>query len=391
VQIGFIDFSKEERTKILSTLKLLGDQTALDELGIGVVRDAYADLLFPGISTLQTRAKYFVLIPYLFSMAEALAAKGKLCSGQEMLQWLHQAEDRLVPTLVANSGAGELGIIGSTALKQKRSVKMKPSGIYWSGLRSLGILRTEKITLPLACALTVRRAKKRRETELKTDGESYDDLTAADTGETLFLPLHPEYDPEKEASIDLTKKEAEFLEDCITRSFWTRNSMLSFLLKEKLICESFFDIPEDLLPRDLKRDYQLARGFARFIYGAHIRYNVIYSGYTDEAMEAEFHAWRRDFFNEPFALEPILARISCNPQLAWFCSRFLECAKKNDLAAMDELVVNRELSVKGERAKLRKTNEYRYDPGRPIHAYYLDFRFGRASVIIQDILNGLEG
>ncbi len=69
MQIGFIDFSKEERNKILATLKLLGTQTALDELGIGVIRDAYADILFPGISTIQTSAKYFVLIPYLFNRA----------------------------------------------------------------------------------------------------------------------------------------------------------------------------------------------------------------------------------------------------------------------------------------------------------------------------------
>ena len=77
MEIGFIDYSHEERNKILSTLKLLGDQNALDELGIGVVRDAYSDILFPGISTLQTRAKYFVLIPYLFQSAKAQAEKGK--------------------------------------------------------------------------------------------------------------------------------------------------------------------------------------------------------------------------------------------------------------------------------------------------------------------------
>jgi len=33
---------------------LLSDQIALDQLGTGSVRDAYADLLFPGISTQQT-------------------------------------------------------------------------------------------------------------------------------------------------------------------------------------------------------------------------------------------------------------------------------------------------------------------------------------------------
>ncbi len=69
MQIGFVDFSKEERNKVLATLKLLSTQTALDELGIGTIRDAYSDILFPGISTIQTRAKYFVLIPYLFELA----------------------------------------------------------------------------------------------------------------------------------------------------------------------------------------------------------------------------------------------------------------------------------------------------------------------------------
>ena len=138
MEIGFIDFSQGERNRILSTLRLLGDQTALDELGIGSVRDAYAELLFPGISTLQTRAKYFVLIPYLFAQGERLVQRGKLRSGKEFLTWLNGEEDKLVPVLVENSHSGETGIIGSNALKQKRTVKMKPSAIYWSGLRTLG-------------------------------------------------------------------------------------------------------------------------------------------------------------------------------------------------------------------------------------------------------------
>ena len=34
MEIGFIDFSQGERNRILSTLRLLGDQTALDELDV---------------------------------------------------------------------------------------------------------------------------------------------------------------------------------------------------------------------------------------------------------------------------------------------------------------------------------------------------------------------
>lgn len=37
MEIGFIDFSQGERNRILSTLRLLCDQTALGELGIGIV------------------------------------------------------------------------------------------------------------------------------------------------------------------------------------------------------------------------------------------------------------------------------------------------------------------------------------------------------------------
>ena len=69
MQIGWIDYSKKEGNKIVSILRLLGTQGTIDEIGIGSVRDAFSDLLFPGISVLQTRAKYFVLIPYLFNLA----------------------------------------------------------------------------------------------------------------------------------------------------------------------------------------------------------------------------------------------------------------------------------------------------------------------------------
>lgn len=391
MQIGFIDFSKEERSKILSTLKLLGEQTALDELGIGVIRDAYADLLFPGISTLQTRAKYFVLIPYLFHSASEMAAAGKLHSGRELLQWLHAAEDKMVETLVQNSAQGETGIIGSNALKQKRSVKTRPSAIYWSGLRTFGIVQSERLMLSTACALTVQDAKEKREMELQDGDDSYDDVTAMDTGRTLFLPIRPEYSLEKETGILLTKKEAQFLSDCIARSFFTKNSLLAFLVKNKLRCNSFEEIPEALLSPELRRDYFLAREFSRFIYGAHIRYNVIYSEEKDDFMVAEFHAWRQDFLSSPFDLEPILQRVGCSTDLAGFCHEFLDAVNRNDTEAMDDIIVHRERQVKGTRAKLRKPEEYRYDPTHPVHFYALDFRFGRANVIIQDILAGLEG
>ena len=72
------------------------------------------------------------------------------------------------------------------------------------------------------------------------------------------------------------------------------------------------------------------------------------------------------------------------------CQRFLTAVQNNDTAEMDELIIQREQSVKTTRAKLKRPEEYRYDPEHPIHLYQIDYRFERAKVIIQDILDGLE-
>lgn len=69
MEIGWIDFSKEDREKVLDVINLLQEQGAVDELGIGQIRDAFANRFFPGTSTVQTRAKYFFLVPYILREA----------------------------------------------------------------------------------------------------------------------------------------------------------------------------------------------------------------------------------------------------------------------------------------------------------------------------------
>ena len=143
MQIGWVDFSKTERDKVVSILRLLGTQTALDELGIGTVRDAFSDMFFPGISTLQTRAKYFVILPYLFAQAENHRFKHR----RDVLAYIHNEEFTLVKTLVKNSGPEAYGIVGSRNME--KMVKMKPSSIYWNGLRTVGILRYLNIMITI--------------------------------------------------------------------------------------------------------------------------------------------------------------------------------------------------------------------------------------------------
>ena len=390
MKIGFIDYSREERNRILSTLRMLEERSALDELGIGVIRDAYADKLFPGISTLQTRAKYFVLIPYIFQTAKERAEKGTLQNARVMLQWVNEREDLLVETL-KNHSSNTNGIIGINAFQQKRSVKIKPSTIYWNGLRTLGILRRNDASIYDVCKLICSSANRKIGMETQTDGESFDDPTAMRQDSMLFLPIHSGYDYFKNAGIELTVSEAEFLKECILRSSVTSQSLMGFFIREGILCDRLDSVPEDKLPSGIREDYLLAKDFARFIYGAHLRYNVIFSEGADTAMIQEFDSWRDEFLSSSFSLEAVLGNVSCPPNLAYFCQKFLESVKENDLPAMDELIVEREKSIKTTRAKLRKPEEYQYDPRYPVHHYKLDYRFSTAKVILQDILTGLGG
>jgi len=69
--LNWVDFSSEHRDRVKTVLDLLATPSVMDELGIGVIRDAFADHMFPGISTIQTRARYFLIIPRLLKDYES--------------------------------------------------------------------------------------------------------------------------------------------------------------------------------------------------------------------------------------------------------------------------------------------------------------------------------
>ena len=63
---AWLSYSESERRKALDVISLFRERDTRDELGIGVIRDAFADLLFPGTSTIQTRARYFLFVPWIY-------------------------------------------------------------------------------------------------------------------------------------------------------------------------------------------------------------------------------------------------------------------------------------------------------------------------------------
>ena len=66
MQVGFVHFDHEDQRKYLAVLSKITDGGAIDELGIGHLRDYYSERIFLGISTLHQHAKYFSLMPQFY-------------------------------------------------------------------------------------------------------------------------------------------------------------------------------------------------------------------------------------------------------------------------------------------------------------------------------------
>ena len=74
--LTWLDSSERERRSVLELVSALTEPGTLDELGIGTIRDTIADRLFPGTSTIQTRARYFLFIPWILQIVEGGSPRG---------------------------------------------------------------------------------------------------------------------------------------------------------------------------------------------------------------------------------------------------------------------------------------------------------------------------
>ena len=68
--LAWIDFDEAERQRVQRIMEFFKERDSRDELGLGPIRDSIADHLFPGSSTIQTRLRYMLFIPWLYRMLE---------------------------------------------------------------------------------------------------------------------------------------------------------------------------------------------------------------------------------------------------------------------------------------------------------------------------------
>ena len=389
--LGWIDFSKSERNKVLNVLDLLSEPGTLDELGIAPVRDGFANLFFPGTSTIQTRAKYFMIVPYALKDLEYSSESNP----NRLLRTLDEVERKCAEILVV--GQDREGIIGKRSLSQNRWVKRTPADIYWSGLRNYGIFTGGTLSLTeyvrAMCALKNQKAALTKLGNRNDTAEEgiLDDKDAGDYFRMQFWKI-PTYSDRwiDDLNIKLTKDEGAFLKSQIISSF--PNSMLAFILRNDIIeildCESFQEM-ETLIktfPEQIQKDYALAYDFSAFLFVLRTIYNIVVSNGKNEQANAlwnEMHPHLSDL--AAVDLGSIFAGlgITRNVRLCTFLQKSQDLMKDADLEGMKTEIKRRERDLKGSRSRILHSGEF--DSTAWFSGGQLDYRFTSAKVIIRDI------
>lgn len=401
MELGWIDFSQDERAKVLDVIRLLAEDNALDELGFAPIRDGFANIFFPGTSTIQTRAKYFLIVPYALSDLEHDYSRAN--DPKSFVKAMNDVERKCAEVMLKNAKSSESGIIGRVALKSGHWVSRTPLDVYWNGIRTYGIFMNSSLSYQeyVAAAGAMKRNKKSVKPNSAAneglDESELDDLDAGGIFSTVFWKL-PKYDRnnwENTVNIALTPVEASFLKNQIIHS--CPDSLFSYLLvqnmKDTVHCSNFIEFTDaflPVLPPQIQNDIILANEISELIYTIKVRYNYILSKGENESAASEWSQMETsldDIAN--ISLDKVFQRLNIRNNhigLYRFLQDILSCLISKDFNALDDKIIKREYRLKGSRAKLMKAGEFSpdlwYGGGRQ------DYRFSNALVLMKDIWEG---
>ena len=394
MQLGWIDFSKEDRQKALDVINLLSEQGAVDELGIGIVRDAFANYFFPGTSTIQTRAKYFLIVPYILRDA----VDGRYGKDVNRILRAIDTEEKECGIKLLESNPKAEGVIGTRVLP-KGWVARKPSDIYWNGIRTYGIFCNYGLSIPEYVSLAVKLNTQKSSAKLgnrndEAEENEKDDSDAGDIMNVSFWNL-PIYHDNWRANltIELTNEEAFYLDKQIQKG--AKGTLLEYVLKNRIDMnkyEDFVSMAADLSEKvEEKLSYmmKLACEFNNLVYMARVRFNVMLSEEENEVAVSEWDRLKPQVKRRANVdLSAVFHELELhNPGTYLFLSKLQEAFKALDIDAADELIKKRERQLKGiNRAKLNRTKEF--DHSKWVGGGELDYRFSNARRIINDIYSG---
>ena len=395
--IAWLDSSREDQRRMREIVNLFTQSESRDELGIGQVRDAFSDCLFPGTSTLHTRARYLLFVPWCFVAA---AAKGVTAARGE--RRVEDNERALIAGL-RDLGATD-GLIGRVA---GVAVKTLPSTLYWGALRQYAILQVAE---PLdALGLPAFPDPDQEELAERVLGAWSPTLPPVPAG----FPRHPE------TGFELSRAEAGWLQERMLGG--TEGSLLHHLVSDGHRPQANSDAPWDdpichTPAPEVKRILEHARLFSLAVHGASFLYNFmiaelyVTAGHTKIenpveryrdllqkwAQECErngrgLSAWDRGaFWDIILAVNPQVRPATRAFLNTWFnrvCS--LEIHGVADDKALHQLIARRERAQKGSQSRLTNDRLLASWSGAS-GTRRLTYRWAQVNRIVQDLHDGLE-
>ena len=277
--LTWLDHDPAARERSLRILALFRERDSRDELGLGAIRDSLSDRLFPGTSTIQTRLRYMLFVPWVYqTLEERHTSSDKIASRARQFEL-----DLIAPLLDTDDQSGVFGAgVG-------RGLKRLPSEVYWSGLGEWRIRRfVGSISQYHASLDRIYSVRKQQQDHVDVDE------TMGSGTETWHprLPRPPEGFP-TELDFALTTEEAEFLQDCIQMHHG--GSFLGWLAREGCTGEAEFPWTHrdhDRFPENVKKLLRHAHLFSDVMLGASILYNLMLAELDERTELADEHKER---------------------------------------------------------------------------------------------------
>lgn len=282
--LAWIDFDEAERQRAQRIMALFQERESRDELGLGGIRDSIADHLFPGTSTIQTRLRYMLFIPWLFQILESSSG-----AAEQLAAEARALENRLANALKA--GGESNGIIGRDA---GADLQRLPSSVYWAGLGSWGIRLFPGSTDNLFSSM---RHLQRSRPWVRESDDSASEAQALKIW-TPSLPPRPKNLLEA-AAFRLSPDEAQFIIDRLV--LHQPHSLLATLARRAgtpADCRFIWEHPNlSHFPEEMRTLVSHGEVFSSVMHGASLLYNLLLSDLRAqpawiEDYKARLQEWR---------------------------------------------------------------------------------------------------
>ena len=395
--LTWLDLTASDRDRMRQVLDFFKEQGTVDEMGLGSLRDALSEALFPGTSTIQTRLRYALFVPWIYRQLEA-----RRVAASDMSAQLQKAELDLIGPLLEN-GTSQ-GVIGE---RSRGSLARRPSSVYWTALVRWGLFMHERpqgwYHTHFASLVRGRGA-----------AAAADDPGIVQTRQPNWhprMPGPPAMFPQ-EASFDLTRNEAVFLQGRLEER--CAGTLLAWLAREGSDAPAdgcfWDDSAATRAGADIRDRIELARRFSLHVEGMPLLYNLLLAErFRTEhgGDEAPIDRYRREIA-EWAAREAEEDSHDPGPLWSFAASRkvrvpgpqrlFVEAWSRRlvdiDPAALPEdrqmrsLIETRERQLKGPRARLCNPARLLDWNGR-VGVGRMTFRWGRVHRMLLDLHEGL--